>query len=79
MPMRHDLGSAYADYLTQHPAYRQFADQAARTVEVPNIPGSIKVWQTFRDAYTASVIAGSGDPARAMADAAAAVAKQVNG
>ena len=33
-------------------------DQAARTVEVPNVPNSVEIWQTFRDAYTKSVIFG---------------------
>ena len=37
---------------------RTFADQAARTVEVPNVPNSIEIWQTFRDAYSKSVIFG---------------------
>ena len=79
MPMRTGLPSTYADYFTQHPTYRSFADQAARTVEVPNIPGSVKVWQTFRDAYSASVISGSQDPAKALAAAAQAISGQVNG
>ena len=79
MPMRHDLTTSYAGYFAEHPAYRQFADQAARTVEVPNIPGSIKVWQTFRDAWTSSVVSGGTDPAKALATAADAVAKKVNG
>ena len=29
-----------------------FADQAARTVEVPNVPNSIEIWQEFRDQWS---------------------------
>ena len=56
MPMREDLTSTYADYFAANPAYEQFADQAARTVEVPNVSNSVEVWQTFRTAYAASVV-----------------------
>jgi multiple sugar transport system substrate-binding protein len=59
MPMRKDLTTAYADYFTQNPAYKQFADEAARTVEVPNIANSVEVWQTFRTAWSKSVIFGN--------------------
>ena len=58
MPLRKDLHGAYADYFTKNPDYKAFADQAARTVEVPNVPNSIEIWQTFRDAYSKSVIFG---------------------
>ena len=37
--------------------------QAARTVEVPNVPNSVTIWQTFRDAYSKSVIFGK-EPGR---------------
>ncbi|MCZ9883309.1 ABC transporter substrate-binding protein [Arthrobacter sp. B2a2-09] len=59
MPMRKDLTTAYADYFTQNPAYKNFADQAARTVEVPNLNNAVQVWQTFRDAWSKSVIFGN--------------------
>ena len=36
-------------------------DQAARTVEVPNVPNSVEIWQTFRDAYSKAVIFGKAD------------------
>ena len=48
--------------------YKQFADQAARTVEVPNVPNSIEIWQTFRDAYSKSVIFGETEVDDALAD-----------
>ena len=41
MPLRKDVATAYADYFTKNPDYKVFADQAARTVEVPNVPNSI--------------------------------------
>jgi multiple sugar transport system substrate-binding protein len=58
MPLRKDLAGTYADYFKSHPEYVDFADQASRTVEVPNVPNSIEIWQTFRDAYSSSVIFG---------------------
>lgn len=73
MPMRTDLPSTYADYFAQHPEYETFADQASRTVEVPNVPNSITIWQTFRDAWTGSVITGKQDPSAAFGNAASKV------
>jgi multiple sugar transport system substrate-binding protein len=35
-----------------------FADQASRTVEVPNVPNSVEIWQQIRDNYSSSVIFG---------------------
>jgi multiple sugar transport system substrate-binding protein len=75
MPMRPDLPATYPDYVSQGPAYLAFADQAARTAEVPNVPHSLQVWQAFQDTWTASVIAGEQDPAAALAD----VAGEING
>ena len=37
MPLRTDLEGTYADYFKSHPEYVDFADQASRTVEVPNV------------------------------------------
>ncbi|MFI7067256.1 extracellular solute-binding protein [Kribbella sp. NPDC050124] len=70
MPLRKDVASAYADYFAKNPDYKTFADQAARTVEVPNVPNSITIWQTFRDAYSKSVIFGQEDPGAALDGAA---------
>jgi multiple sugar transport system substrate-binding protein len=61
MPMRADVTTAYPDYFSSHKEYTAFADQAARTVEVPNVPNSVEIWQTFRDAYSQSVIFGKTD------------------
>jgi multiple sugar transport system permease protein len=70
MPMREDLPSLYADYFKANPDYTSFAEQAARTVEVPNVPNSVEIWQTFRDAYTEAVIFGRGDVRGAFDQAA---------
>lgn len=59
MPMRKNLSTTYPDYFAQNPAYAQFAEQAARTVEVPNVANSVEVWQTFRTAWSKSVIFGN--------------------
>jgi multiple sugar transport system substrate-binding protein len=37
---------------------------------VPNVPNSITIWQTFRDAYSKSVIFGQEDPGSALDGAA---------
>ena len=58
MPLRQDVATAYPDYFAKNPTYKTFADQAARTTEVPNVPNSVTIWQTFRDAYSSSVIFG---------------------
>ena len=58
MPMREGLPETYPDYFASHPEYETFAAQADLTVEVPNVPNSIEIWQTFRDAYSRSVIFG---------------------
>ncbi|TDW95501.1 carbohydrate ABC transporter substrate-binding protein (CUT1 family) [Kribbella pratensis] len=70
MPLRKDVASTYADYFAKNPEYKTFADQASRTVEVPNVPNSITIWQTFRDAYSKSVIFGQEDIGTALDGAA---------
>ena len=56
MPIRTDLATTYASYFAKHPEYKMFADQASRTVEVPNVPNSVEIWQKIRDEYSSSVI-----------------------
>ncbi|WP_405935382.1 extracellular solute-binding protein [Streptomyces sp. NBC_00726] len=58
MPMRENLTAKYPGYFAENPMYKAFADQAERVVEVPNVPGSIDIWQTFRDEWTKSVVFG---------------------
>jgi multiple sugar transport system substrate-binding protein len=70
MPLRNDVVGAYPEYFQKNPDYKSFADQAARTVEVPNVANSIEIWQTFRDAYSKSVIFGQQDPGAALDGAA---------
>lgn len=56
MPIRTDLTTTYADYFDANPDYVTFADQAERTVGVPNVPNSVEIWQEIRDNYSAAVI-----------------------
>ena len=70
MPMRKDLSTVYADYFAKNPAYTPFAEQAARTVEVPNVANSVEIWQTFRTAYAKAVIFGNESIDTAFEDAA---------
>jgi len=73
MPLRKDVATVYADYLAKNPAYKTFADQAARTVEVPNVSNSIAIWQAFRDSYSTSVIFGKAPIDSSLTAAAAKV------
>jgi multiple sugar transport system substrate-binding protein len=70
MPMRSDLVGTFPDYFAQHADYKPFAEQAERTVEVPNVSNSIAIWQALRDGYSRSVIFGKEDPRAALATAA---------
>jgi multiple sugar transport system substrate-binding protein len=73
MPMRQDLPGTYPQFFEKRKEYKTFADQAARTVEVPNVANSVTIWQTFRDAYSKSVIFGKQAPAQALDQAAGKV------
>jgi len=77
MPLRTDLTTAYPEYFTANPAYTTFADQASRTVDVPSVSNSVEVWQTFRDAWTSSVIFGEKKIDPTLKDAATAIDKLV--
>jgi len=70
MPLRKDLSTVYPDYFAANPTYKQFGDQASRTVEVPSVSNSVAVWQAFRDAYSKSVIFGEGDITSSLSGAA---------
>lgn len=61
MPLRPDLARLYPQYFAANPLYTGFADAASRTVEVPNVSNSVTIWQTFRNAYSKSVIFGTAD------------------
>jgi multiple sugar transport system substrate-binding protein len=70
MPLRTDLSTTYASYFKANPAYQAFGDQASRTVEVPPGPNTVQMLQTFRDAWSKSVIFGNGDLKQSLHDAA---------
>ena len=73
MPLRTDLQTTYKAYFDKNPAYTQFGDQAARTVEVPSGPNTVQELQALRDAYSKSVIFGKEDVHQALDEAAAKV------
>jgi multiple sugar transport system substrate-binding protein len=75
MPMRENLTSTYPEFFAKNKDYTKFAEQAARTVEVPNVANSVTIWQTFRDAYSKSVIFGKEAPATALGTASGKVQK----
>ncbi|MDQ6877565.1 MAG: sugar ABC transporter substrate-binding protein [Candidatus Dormibacteraeota bacterium] len=70
MPMRTNLPATYPSYFQAHQEYKVFADQAARTVEVPNVPNSTEIWQEFRNEYSKAVIFGSEPIDQALKQAA---------
>lgn len=70
MPLRAGLLETYPEYFEANPDYEVFASQAERVVDVPNVPNSIEVWQTFREEYSAAVIFGS-EPVEGALQAAA--------
>lgn len=73
MPLRQGLETEYADYFEKKPEYTTFADQASRTVEVPNVPNSVQIWQEFRDQYSNAVIFGKSPVDQALSEAATTV------
>jgi len=73
MPLRQGLAQQYVSYFAAHPQYKTFAAEAAHVVEVPNVPNSIEIWQTFRDAWSKSVIFGKEDPNQALSQAASKI------
>jgi len=73
MPLRENLQTTYASYFAQNPAYQAFGDQASRTVEVPPGPNTVEMLQTFRDAWTKTVVTGNGDVQSALKGAAAKI------
>ncbi len=62
--------TTYADYFKANPDYATFADQASRTVEVPNVPNSVEIWQEIRDNYSSAVIFGKTSVQDGLAKAA---------
>ena len=56
MPLRQKLQRNYPKYFADHRAYADFAAAVPRAVDSPQVKNSIQIWQTFRDAWTNSVI-----------------------
>jgi multiple sugar transport system substrate-binding protein len=79
MPMRADVVASFPDYFKAHPEYQQFADAASRTVEVPIVPNSVEMWQTFRTSYSESVIFGKKPIDQAFKEAADKIKTLVSG
>ena len=77
MPLRTDLPTVYASYFAAHPFYTLFAQQAARTVDVPNVAHGVTMWQDFRNSYQNSVIFGHEPTAQWLRDAAAKVTADI--
>lgn len=75
MPIRDNLDTVYADYFNSHPAYKEFGAQSARTVDDPSGPNTVAQLQALRDAYTKSVISGSGSVEDAFKSAAEKIDK----
>lgn len=70
MPIRTHLQQAFPDFFQKNPAYKQFADQADRTVDDPTGPNTIAVLQDLRNFYEKAVISGQGDLKAQLASAA---------
>jgi multiple sugar transport system substrate-binding protein len=73
MPIRTGIQHLYASYFKANPEYNTFAAKAGHVVEVPNVPNSIQIWQTFRDAWSKSVIFGKQNVNQALAGAASKI------
>jgi multiple sugar transport system substrate-binding protein len=67
IPMRTNVLTTYAGYFAKNPEYTTFAKLNAGVVEVPNVPNSVQIWQTFRDAWSKSVIFGEGNVDQTLA------------
>ncbi|MGW0296985.1 extracellular solute-binding protein [Streptomyces anthocyanicus] len=78
MPMRENLPARYPDFFAKNPLYKAFARQAERIVEVPNVPGSVDIWQAFRDEWTKSVVFGDESTDAALRKAADKITKLVD-
>jgi multiple sugar transport system substrate-binding protein len=68
MPIRPNLAETYPDFFAENPQYEAWAQ--GKTVAVPITLNSVEIWQTFRDAWVASVISGDEDIESAFQKAA---------
>ena len=79
MPLREGVEQKYADFFKENPLYAKFAEQASRTVEVPNVENSVQMWQRFRNAYSESVIFGKKPVDKAFSAAAKDIEELIKG
>ena len=78
MPMRHGPARTHVrDLFHQEPVVQGVRAKLAHVVEVPNVPNSVEIWQTFRDSWSKSVIFGQADPNEALTDASTTINKLV--
>jgi multiple sugar transport system substrate-binding protein len=77
MPLRTDLPTTYASYFSAHPEYTLFAQQAGRTVEVPNVANGVTMWQDFRNGYLKSVVFGQQPTSQWLHSAAGTVVSDI--
>ncbi|MBW8805411.1 MAG: sugar ABC transporter substrate-binding protein [Catenulisporales bacterium] len=77
MPLRSSLPTVYASYFSGHPEYSLFAQQASRTVEVPNVANGVAMWQDFRNGYLKSVVFGQQPTDQWLHQAAGTVAADI--
>lgn len=69
IPLRADVATAFAGFFEANEEFSGWATEG-NTVAVPNTLNSTEIWQTFRNAWSQSVIFGESDIAETM-DAAA--------
>ncbi|UQX89071.1 sugar ABC transporter substrate-binding protein [Jatrophihabitans telluris] len=77
MPLRQDVLGTYAAFFTKNPGFKTFAAEANRTTEVPNVPNSVEIWQSFRNSWSRSVIFGRSPVTTSLTDSAAAIDKLI--
>jgi len=77
MPIRTGIPTAYSAYLAAHPQYTLFAQQAARTVDVPNVDNGVTMWQDFRNGYLKSVVFDKEPTTQWLHEAAATVTTDI--
>lgn len=73
MPLRRDLQQNYAGYFADNPDYTRFAAAVPTAVDSPQVPNSIQIWQTVRNAWTDSVIYHNKSVGQAFGEAGAKV------
>jgi multiple sugar transport system substrate-binding protein len=75
MPIRPNLQQTYASYFAAHPAYQNFAAEAAMAIGVPQVTQSIPIWQAFRNNWEEYVISGQGSTQQFLSQTASEVNK----